>query len=167
VEVSGASSKGDGRDSHSRGGAYFGCVARVLGYTRQSQEILWSRDEAERKLVAFLDATVLNVDGEWPLLTQDPPQLDSQVLVLKGLYGGMVGRVMVCGTRRSSLVTRLEVANREVTLSKDGVIQVLGMQDGSWTEEEMPLFAPNVGVSNTWSHSTKAEYGHIFYETVY
>jgi hypothetical protein len=37
---------------------------------------------------------------------------------------------MVCEIRRNSLVIRLEVARREVTLCKDGVIQVLGMQDG-------------------------------------
>jgi hypothetical protein len=128
-----------------RGGKpYFGRVARVLGYTQQSQVILRFRDKPEQKLVAFPDAAVLNVDGAWPLLTHEPPQLDSQVLVLKGLYGGMVGHVMVCETRCSSLVIILEVASREVTLSKDGVIQVMGIQDGSWTEEEMALFAMKV-----------------------
>jgi hypothetical protein len=85
-----------------RGGTlYFGRVACVLGYTQQSQLIIQSRDEHERKLVVFLDATVMNVDGAWPLLTQEPPQLDSQLLVLKGLYGSMVDRVVMCETQHS------------------------------------------------------------------
>jgi hypothetical protein len=146
---------------------YFGRVDRVLGYTQQSHVTLRFRDEPEGKLVAFPDATVLNVDGAWPLLTQEPPQLDIQVLVLKGLYRGMVGCVVVCETRHSFFVIILEVASREVTLSKDGVSQVLGMQDGSWTEEDMALFTPKVRVLNTWSHSTRAEYGHVVYETSY
>jgi hypothetical protein len=74
---------------------YFGRVGHVLGYTQQSQLILWFRDEPEWKLVMFPDAAVLNVDGAWPLLLMEQPQLDSQVLVLNGLYGGMVGRVVV------------------------------------------------------------------------
>jgi hypothetical protein len=41
------------------------------------------------------------------------------------------------------------------------------MQDGSWTEYDMALLTPNVRVSNTWSRSTRAEYGHIFYEMAY
>jgi hypothetical protein len=71
-------------------------VARVLAYIHQSQVILRFRDDPERKLVAFPDTVVLNVDGDWPLLTQEPPQLDSQVLVLKELYGCMMGLVVVC-----------------------------------------------------------------------
>jgi hypothetical protein len=101
---------------------YFERVDRVLVYTHQSQVILQFRDDPERKLVEFPDTVVLNVDGAWPLLTQEPPQLDNQVLVLKGMYGGMVGRVVVCETRCSSLVIIFEVSTREVTLGKDGVI---------------------------------------------
>jgi hypothetical protein len=70
-----------------RGGTpYFGRVARALGYTQQSQVIFRFRDQPARKLVAFPDTAVLNVDGAWPLLMQDPPQLDRQLLVLTGLY---------------------------------------------------------------------------------
>jgi hypothetical protein len=104
-----------------KGGApYFGRLARVLGYTQQFQVILRFRDKPDRKLVAFPDAAVLNVDGAWPLLTQEPLQLDSQALVLKGVYRGMVGRAVV-------YEIRLEVVSQEVTLSKYGVIQVLCM----------------------------------------
>jgi hypothetical protein len=35
------------------------------------------------------------------------------------------------------------------------------------TEEEMALFTPKVRASNTWSRRTRAEYGHLVYETVY
>jgi hypothetical protein len=123
--------RGDLHGSHSRGDAIlWACVARVLGYTQQPQTIPRLRDEPERKLVAFPDAVMLNVDGTCPLLTQKPPRIDSQVLVLKGLYRGMVDFVMVCETRRSSLIIILEVARQGVTLGRDGVIQVLGMQDG-------------------------------------
>jgi hypothetical protein len=79
----------------------------------------------------------------------------------------MVGRVLVFETRRSSLVVRLEVASRKITISKDSVIQVLGMQDGLWMEDEMALFTPRVRVSNMWNRSTRAEYGHIIYEMPY
>jgi hypothetical protein len=60
----------------------------------------------------------------------EQPRLDSQVLVLKELYVGMVGRGVGFETQRSSLVVRLEVANWEVTISKYGVIQAVGMHDG-------------------------------------
>jgi hypothetical protein len=78
-----------------------------------------------------------------------------------------VGRVVVCETRRSSLVIRLDVARWEVTLRKDGLIQVMGMQDISWMEEEIDLFTLMVSVSNMWSRSTRAEYGHVVYETLF
>jgi hypothetical protein len=82
-------------------------VCRVFGYTQQSQAILRFSDEPERKLVAFPDAAVLNVDGAWPTLSMERPRLDIQVLVLKGLCGRVVGRVMVFVTRRSTLTIRL------------------------------------------------------------
>jgi hypothetical protein len=76
----------EARDSRSRGGSpYFGRVARVLGYSHHSQVIFRFRDEHQCKLVAFLDAAVMNVDGAWPLLSQEPPQLYRQVLILKGV----------------------------------------------------------------------------------
>jgi hypothetical protein len=119
------------------------------------------------KLVAVPDTAELNVDGAFPLLFMDQHQIDIQVLVLKGLYGGMVVRVGVFETRSRSLVVRLEVVSRESAISKYGVIQVLVMQDGSWTEDEMALFMPRVRVSNAWGRIKRAEHGHIIYETPY
>jgi hypothetical protein len=162
--------KGETNAVVTRGGtlSYFGRVGCVLGCTHQSQLILRFRDEPDRKLVvSFPDAAVPNGDGTWPLLSMEQPQLDSQVLVLKGLYGGMVGHVVVFETWCSSLVVRLEVTSLEITTIKDGVIQVLGVQDGSWTEEEMALFTPRVRVLNMWSRIKRAKHGHIIYVTPY
>jgi hypothetical protein len=54
-----------------------------------------------------------------------------------------------------------------VALSKDDVMQVMGMQDGSWTEEDIDMFTPKVWVSNTWSRSKRSNYGHVVYEMAY
>jgi hypothetical protein len=79
----------------------------------------------------------------------------------------MVGHVTVFEMWCISLVVRLEVANREITIINDGVIQALGMQDGSWMEEETTLFTPRVRVSNAWSRSKRSTHGHVIYETPY
>jgi hypothetical protein len=57
--------------------------------------------------------------------------------------------------------------NREVTVSKEGVIQAMGIQDWSWMEEEMALFNPRVCVSNAWGRSKRAKHGNVIYQTPY
>jgi hypothetical protein len=103
-----------------RGGTpYFGRVGHVLEAIRSSV-ILWFRDEPGRKLVSFPDAAVFNVDGALPILLMEHPWLDIHVLVLKGLYGGMVGRAVVFETRRSSLVSGLRLRTRRSPSVKMG-----------------------------------------------
>jgi transcription antitermination factor NusG len=96
----------------------FGRVGRVLGYTMHLHVILQVQDEPYRKLVSFLDAEVLNTDGALPILSMARPRLGSQVLVLKGQYEGLVGRVARVELRRSTLTLKLDVAKREATLNK-------------------------------------------------
>jgi hypothetical protein len=92
-----------------KGSRLFGRVGRVLGYNMQLHVILHVRDEPEQKLMPFLDPVVLNVDGAWPILSVARHRLGSQLLVLKGQYRGLMGRVI-------TLTLKLDVSKREVTL---------------------------------------------------
>jgi hypothetical protein len=80
----------------------FGRVGHMRGYTVHSYVIhhVWGG----RKLIAFLDAALLNVYGAWPILSKARPRLGSHLFFLKGQYGGLIGRVTRLEPRRSILV---------------------------------------------------------------